>query len=311
MSTTEHLDLRGLPVWERPSRVYDHFDRLPDGEAFTFVVENEPRGLTTSVEANRRAEMMLDQCRVGEREWHVTVRRANGTNETPCPRSILARTPAFSQLGAESLDRLARAATMHTARRGHVLVASNADWPYLGIVFEGVCAISNDARNARYRVYYEVFPHDIFGEAALFDGAPMAARAVVLSKTARYVRVPHHDILAAAAENLAVLKRVGAVIAQRSRDMMVTLANQATTPVIARIAAVLLPYAVPEAGLTPALPPLPNLTQAHIAAAAGTVKEVAARSIAELEVRGYLLRERGHIRFLDREKLIDLVKGSA
>ncbi|HVA26600.1 MAG TPA: helix-turn-helix domain-containing protein, partial [Candidatus Baltobacteraceae bacterium] len=60
----------------------------------------------------------------------------------------------------------------------------------------------------------------------------------------------------------------------------------------------------------PALAPLPNLTQAHIAASAGTVKEVAARAIAELETGGYLLREHGHIRFLDRQKLVDLIRES-
>jgi hypothetical protein len=65
---------------------------------------------------------------------------------------------------------------------------------------------------------------------------------------------------------------------------------------------------MPERGLSPARAPLPNLTQAQIAAAAGTVKEVAARAIAELEQRELLKRERGHIRYLDRQGLLDMIK---
>jgi len=79
-------------------------------------------------------------------------------------------------------------------------------------------------------------------------------------------------------------------------------------PIIARIAQVLLPFSLPERGLSAALAPLPHMTQAQIAAAAGTVKEVAARAIADLESRELLKRERGHIRYLDRQKLIDLIK---
>jgi len=50
------------------------------------------------------------------------------------------------------------------------------------------------------------------------------------------------------------------------------------------------------------------MTQSQIAAAAGTVKEVAARAIAELDERGLLRRERGHIRFLDRQGLVELLR---
>jgi CRP-like cAMP-binding protein len=98
------------------------------------------------------------------------------------------------------------------------------------------------------------------------------------------------------------------VNAQRRRDHMQALATQATMPIIARVAHVLVPYAMPERGLSPARAPLPNLTQAQIAAAAGTVKEVAARAIAELEQRELLKRERGHIRYLDRQGLLDMIK---
>ncbi|HVA28073.1 MAG TPA: DUF2249 domain-containing protein, partial [Candidatus Baltobacteraceae bacterium] len=290
MSQTDHLDLRGLPVWERPERVFDQFDRLSPGEAFTFVVDSEPRGLTSMVEEQRKPNLVLDRRRISQREWHVTVRRSSGVAEVPAPRNVLARTPAFDGLSEASLDALAAQASMHASRRGQVIFSYNAQWSYIGIPFEGVFAVTNDAANSRYRIFYEIPPFDIFGIAALFDGGMTPGRAIVLSRIGRFVRVPHAAILEVAAQEPQLLRNLGAVATQRTRELMMALANQATTPVIVRIASALLPYAVPEAGLVPALAPLPSLTQAHIAATAGTVKEVAARAIAELEAGGYLLR---------------------
>ncbi len=66
---------------------------------------------------------------------------------------------------------------------------------------------------------------------------------------------------------------------------------------------------MPERGLVPAAPSLSTITQSQIAAAGGTVKEVAARAIAELESRKALRREHGHIRYLDREVLLETHPG--
>ena len=52
--------------------------------------------------------------------------------------------------------------------------------------------------------------------------------------------------------------------------------------------------------------PLPQLTQAQIGAAAGTVKDVAARTIGLFEKQGALKRDRGHVQWLHRNRLTDL-----
>jgi len=49
------------------------------------------------------------------------------------------------------------------------------------------------------------------------------------------------------------------------------------------------------------------MTQLQIAWAAGTVKEVVARAIAELELRGALRRKHGHICELNRARLLDFI----
>jgi CRP-like cAMP-binding protein len=171
-----------------------------------------------------------------------------------------------------------------------------------------VLAFGSGNGHARPRIFLEAFPYEVFGEVAFFDGAPANARISVLSKAARYLRMPRRALVEGGRMDPTLLLSLGRVCAQRSRDVMQALATQGTMPIIARIAQALVPFAPPEQGLAPAIAPLPNMTQSQIAAAAGTVKEVAARAIAELELRGLLKRERGHIRFLDRQKLVDLIK---
>jgi CRP-like cAMP-binding protein len=301
------LDLRRLPVWERPSKVFDLFDRLPPGESLTFITDHEPRGMAFRMEQARKQKLILDSSRVGEREWIVHLTRATAESEAPSAAGIIRLTSVFADLDDEAYTLLASAATLHTYRRGQTIVAASDEWPYLGVAFEGVLAVASGSGNARPRIFQEVFPYEIFGELELFDEVAATARVSALSKVARVMRIPRTMILTVANRDPRILLAIGRVAAQRSRDFMQVLATHATMPIIARIAKVLLPFAMPERGLSLAQAPLPNMTQAQIAAAAGTVKEVAARAIADLEGRGMLKRERGHIRYLDRQQLADLV----
>lgn len=302
------LDLCALPTWERPGKIAEVFDSLPLGGSFTVVTDNEPRGLAFRVEQTRPHEVLFEHRRTGEREWVVRLTRLAVEHDAPSPSGIIRRAAVFSSIGEDARAQIAAQASLHTIRRGQTVVAENTQWPFLGIVFEGVLALTTGNGNGRPRIFLEIFPYELFGELELFDEAPAAGRVVVLSKVARYLRLSHGAVHDASERNPQLLRALGRVNAQRRRDHMQALATQATMPIIARIAHVLLPYSMPERGLSPARPPLPNLTQAQIAAAAGTVKEVAARAIAELEQRGLLKRERGHIRYLDRQGLLDMIK---
>ncbi len=302
------LDLRALPVWERPAKVFDVFDTLPPGETLAFITENEPRGLSGRIELGRRHQLIVDARRTGEREWIVYLTRANNEVDAPSPLGIISRCPAFAGLDEDARVQIASDATLHVVRRGQAVVMENTDWPFVGVAFEGVLALTSGNEKARPRIFHHVFPYELFGETELFDEAPAAGRVVALSKTARVLRIPRRSIVEAATGRPELLLAIGRVASQRARDLQQMLATQATLPIVARIAQVLLPFAMPERGLSQALPPLTNMTQAQIAAAAGTVKEVAARAIADLEGRGLLKRERGHIRYLDRQKLLDLIR---
>ncbi|HTX57436.1 MAG TPA: DUF2249 domain-containing protein [Candidatus Acidoferrales bacterium] len=308
MIDVTRLDVRALPVWERPGRIRTLFDQLPTGGSMMIITDNEPRGLAYRLELTRPNEVIVDHRRIGEREWVINLTRASADGETPTAVGILRRVPAFNSLSEEARAVLAAQASLHTIRRGQTVIAENTDWPYVGVVFEGVLALTTGNGGGRPRIFQEIFPYEMMGELEIFDEAPAAGRVIALSKIARFVRLSRRAILDAGEANPQLLIAMGRMNAQRRRDLMQALATQATMPIIARIAHVLLPYSMPEKGLSAARPPLPNMTQAQIAAAAGTVKEVAARAIAELESRDLLKRERGHIRYLNRQGLLDMIK---
>ena len=308
MIDVTRLDLRTLPVWERPGKISEIFDRLPLGGSLTVVTDNEPRGLAFRFEQTRPQEVVVDHHRTADREWMIHLTRVAVESDAPSAAGIIKRASVFAGVSEELRLDLGSQASLHTIRRGQTIVTEGTEWPYLGVVFEGVAALTTGNGNGRPRIFLEIFPYEVFGELELFDQAPASGRVVALSKVARYLRIPRRAVLEAGERSAPLLLALGRVNAQRRRDHMQALATQATMPIIARIAHVLVPYAMPERGLSPARLPLPNLTQAQIAAAAGTVKEVAARAIAELEQRELLKRERGHIRYLDRQGLLDMIK---
>ncbi len=307
-SQWERIDLRGLPVPARPARVVDALAGLGEGQGLLVVTDNEPRGLTSRIQASRAHDLLVDVTRVAEDEWHVGLRPIAPATDAPSAESVLRRSAPFAEMPDGAIARLATAASMLTVRRGQVVVPENSEWPFVGVVFEGVVAISSGSGTPRNRIFYEVFPYEVFGETEFFDQARAAGRVVAISKVARILRVPREVLHAATRETPDLIASLGRVAAQRVRNLMHSLCAQATLPIIARIATVLLPYAMPDDGLAQAVAPLPHMTQAQIAAAAGTVKEVAARAIAELEDHGMLQREHGHIRYLDRQKLADLIR---
>jgi uncharacterized protein (DUF2249 family) len=124
MMEKERLDLRKLPVWERPGKVFDLFDSLPPGGSLTLVTDNEPRGLASQIEQARKHQLILDPCRIGDNEWVIQITRSHpNETEAPTPLAILKHTPAFGALQPAVLERLAAESSLHTVRRGEFRLA--------------------------------------------------------------------------------------------------------------------------------------------------------------------------------------------
>jgi uncharacterized protein (DUF2249 family) len=303
------IDLRGLPVWERPDLVRKALDRLPSGGSLTLITDAEPRALSSRVTQDRPDRFVVETRRVGSRVWQLRLTHRPGElADRNSAAQHLSRCPAFAALDAGVRSELAAAAVWQTGRRGQTLVAENSDWPFIGMVTEGIVARANGGGRERERILYEIFPYELFGVAEYFDRGFKMARIAVFSKTAHVLKIPWEVVSRIAERYPQLTIALGIVMAQRIRLLADALAVQGSLPILGRIARVLLPYAMPERGLVPASAALSTITQSQIAAAGGTVKEVAARAIAELESRSALRREHGHIRYLDREVLLELIQ---
>lgn len=289
--------------------VEEALNRLPAGSSLTFITENEPRGLSSGIAGTRANGLLVETRRVARRVWRVSMTsRASGEVKRHPLTSHFDSCVAFTSLDDSALEELGNAAILQTGRRGEVIVDENEHWPYVGMVIEGMVARAKGGEDLRERILYAIFPNELFGVAEYFDRGLENARIVAFSKTARIVKLPWKLLDDIAERHPELTRALGVILAQRLRHVNDTLSEQGSQPIIARIAGVLLSYAVPERGLAPAVASLASITQSQIAAAAGTVKEVAARAIAELELRGALKRERGHIRYLDRNRLLELIR---
>jgi uncharacterized protein (DUF2249 family) len=303
------IDLRTFPAWERPEQVRRALDRLPSGSSLTLITENEPRALSVRISQESPDRFVMEARHVGSRMWHLllTPRMGEETDRNSAAQH-LSHCSAFAGLDSQVREELVASAVWQTGRRGQTLVAENADWPFMGVVTEGIVARANGGGRERERILYEIFPYEVFGVAEYFDRGLKMARITVFSKSAHVLKLPWEAVSRVAARYPGLTNALGIVLAQRIRLLADALSVQGSLPILGRIAKVLLPYAMHERGLVAASSSLSMITQSQIAAAGGTVKEVAARAIAELESRNALRREHGHIRYLDRAVLLELIR---
>ena len=103
---------------------------------------------------------------------------------------LLAGCPAFTGLNEPVFNELAASAIPQTGRRGQTLVAENSEWPFIGVVTEGIVVRAKGHETDRERILYEILPLELFGVAEFFDRGLSNARIVVFSKTAQIVKLP-------------------------------------------------------------------------------------------------------------------------
>jgi uncharacterized protein (DUF2249 family)/CRP-like cAMP-binding protein len=306
MLTEDTLDLRRLPIWERASTVLERSDALESNGSFDLLLEFDPRALIARLEQLRPGQLSFSRRNVGEGEWRITLTRVHVDSQASSLDAALTRSPIFSTLSRQGRMRMLESFTESSARKGQTICAENAASDSLGVLLEGALAVFVGA-GSRERLLFHLYPFDVFGEIEYFDGGLSLGRTTVLSKTARIATITYGELSEVVRDEPDLLRALAARTAQHNRTLASALAAQVSQPILSRVASALLPYAPPERGLHPAFAPLPTMTQAQVAAAAGTVKEVAARAIAELERIQALRRERGHVRFLDRSKLLETI----
>jgi len=210
--------------------------------------------------------------------------------------------PAFADVPASAIRALVEGAEITRSVKGGVMYEAGERWDRLGFVVEGSVAMFAAGDEAKEHLYERAGPGEFFGVSAMFDGDAEMARTVVVSRTCVAAFADRDTVLKACREHGALAIAFAMTLAKRLRRTTALLADQLNLTAAERIARYLIGFTAGP-GRSEALDPLPSMTQAQIGAAAGTVKDVAARTIGAFESCGALERERGHVRWLDRERL--------
>jgi|SRR5579863_1395394 len=214
---------------------------------------------------------------------------------------------AFGEVPAPMLQTLVDSAEVRGARKSDVIYDVGEQWGRLGFVIDGCIAMIAEGEDGKEHLYETAFPRQFFGVSAMFDGGVEMARTIVVSTKARFALIDRPIVLELCKQDGILAIAFAMTLARRLRRTTSLLAAQLNLTAQERIARYLLSFAV-ESGLALALDPLPQMTQAQIGAAAGTVKDVAARTIGNFERQGALKRERGHVRWLHKERLHALAR---
>lgn len=300
---TIEIDVRAIPTWERHPKIMALFDALEEGGELLIRSDHEPRPLRSELEHSRHGQYVWLQRMIAGDLWEVTLRRVRGTATREHVGDFLGRTPLLADALEHTRITFEQAAVERTLSRNEAIVEQGTDWEGFGIVREGTISAILTSPLGREHALYEILSGEPFGEVGALDGGVTVARYSAASKTARVLLFPRSVVEEALTHDRAFACAMALLCAQRLRQSIERFSAQTSLPTVARVAAALLPHAGPQSGLQPVLPTFKSVTQAQLATAAGTVKEVVSRVLTELEDGEAIEREGGHIVRVDREKL--------
>ncbi|HTJ26476.1 MAG TPA: DUF2249 domain-containing protein [Candidatus Limnocylindria bacterium] len=296
------LDVRGIAPWQRHPLIFSAFDGAADGDTLHIIVDHEPRPLRMQFEALRSGRFVWSTRNLGDR-WEAAITRLGGAFPPIDPAPLIARCTPFARCSARTRERLLDLAKTRTLVRDEILFTQGEHWPSLAIVAEGALALVGTGEDGRETVLFEALPLQLVNAAAVLDGGTTLAVGRVFSPHAVIVLLPREEVAAAVASDAALARELSVIVAQQTRALAERLVAQVSKSTRARVAAAILPYAPPDLGLTLVLPPLDTLSHAHLAATAGTVREVVARTLGTFEAAGAIAREGGRIVRTDRARL--------
>ena len=219
-------------------------------------------------------------------------------------RSALAKAGLDGALTDEDLAQLARVAAVRSFGRGDILWRAGAASRGLFVVLSGKVRVVR-SRRGRQHLLHVSGPSATMGEVPLFGGAGYPATAIV-SRDAECLVLPVQDVLDIVARNAALANLLLHRVCRRVEGLATRLEAQTLCDVRARLAASLVGLASESQEGTIEVP----RPQAEWAEDLGTVREVLARELKGLQIRGLIAREdRYHLRIVDEDRLEVLALG--
>ena len=216
--------------------------------------------------------------------------------------TALRRVSYFAALPATELKRLAGRCTERALEAGEVLFEEGQPCRGLLIVAEGRVEIRQISPRGREQIFHTEGPGATLGEGPLFDGGGYIASAVAVAPT-RVLFLSRAEILRLCHRHPAVALAMLRTLARRVRHFAGIVGDLAFRPVTERLARFL-----DAAATAPGLVDL-TLTQAQLAARLGTVRELVARALAQLEASGVISRTRSRVTIRDPARLAALARG--
>jgi CRP/FNR family transcriptional regulator, cyclic AMP receptor protein len=211
------------------------------------------------------------------------------------PARALARHAFFAALDADVLDAVVRRAVLRLYEKGALIYVEGETVPGIYIVVSGTVRLFRTSEDGREQDLFHVSASESLNDASAFDGKPTIATAQAIEPT-MLVLISRDALAALMRDHHQIATAVIREMAGRLRDLARLAGDLSLRRVISRMAGVLLRLADIRA-----VAELP--TRNELAAMVGTVREVATRTLRQLEAAGALRLEGRSVSILDRGQL--------
>lgn len=293
------LDARSLSAATKEEQILESFDKLTVGAVLEINEEPDPRALRNEMNQVRAGRFSWDARNLGGNRWTVRLERID---ENADGENLLAHVPPFGSAKAATVKELAAQAGERTYRAGETIFDEGEIWPYLGVVRTGKAILTLLSPDGKTHTIGERLTHDTLNESATFDSGGATTRAEALTDVT-ILTIPSEAIMHACRNDAELALGFLITSSQARRRSIDTIADLAFAHVLQRVAKFLLGYARTSVGMTKGLPGVENLSQAQIAAAAGTVRDMAARALLRLKNAHAVELDRGRVKAIDRARL--------
>jgi CRP/FNR family transcriptional regulator, cyclic AMP receptor protein len=298
-AATITLESRTLPSTNRNTLVLEAFDKLQLSGILELDDETDPRALRNEFLQHRPGRFSWDARNRGTGRWTIRIERIDENADIP---TFLSHCVPFHSARPQTVRELAASATEKAYKAGELIYDEGQHWPYLAFVRTGKVVYTLLSQDGKTTSIGERLANDPLNETGTFDGGGATTRAEALTDCT-LVLLPTEAVLHACRNDVDLAIGFLTEASQARRRSIDTIADLAFAHVLQRVAKFLLSYAPATTGMARGLSGVENLSQAQIAAAAGTVRDMAARALLRLKNASAVELDRGRVRALDRERL--------
>lgn len=210
----------------------------------------------------------------------------------------LRQVPLFAPLNADDLAHVAAVTVERRYDRGDIILLEGDRGGALHFVRTGVVKVFKTSPDGKEQVLRLLGPGHTFNDVPALDGGPNPASAAALETSVVFV-TGGAELRRLIVERPGVALATVQALARALRHLVSVVEDLSFRHVTARVAKILLEQEAQSADGRPAH----RLTQAEMAAMAGTAREMVGRALKELESVGAIQLQHGHITVLRRERL--------